>query len=315
MHTASGANRRPPTCSATTCSTTRGGRPSGSAHYPDAQPPRLTRRGLVRHLQSKQHAKGIDVFRARTLAKQVVHQNCFWPMSQTFADKLLRASKRLLRYVALYSMAGVAIEGCAFRIPSTSVDMGFIDACAEFLTPKMALSQVLPSGSSLRRRVAIQPKDQLALPEIPSASTFKEEESVADASALKIDLVTPVLQPLRGETGRTWCAIEYEITSNTSSLISSTSGTERDDTDEEIVSFDLGPEPFDPTCQSRLSSDDWLDDLQQGLVPGGSEPRTMDYNAKYLAMPMRPSLLDTMRKDIEDTDEKWKPPPASPECA
>ena len=127
--------------------------------------------GLVRHLQSKQHAKGIDVFRACTLAKQVVHQNCFWPMSQTFADKLLCASKRLLCYVALYSMAGVAIEGRMFRIPSTAVDMGFIDACAAFLTPKMALSQVLPSGSSLRR-VAIQPKDQLALPERPSASTF-----------------------------------------------------------------------------------------------------------------------------------------------
>ena len=33
--------------------------------------------GLVRHLQSKQHAKGLDVFRGRTLAKQVVNQNCF----------------------------------------------------------------------------------------------------------------------------------------------------------------------------------------------------------------------------------------------
>ena len=46
-----------------------------------------------------------------------------------------------------------------------------------------------------------------------------------------------------------------------------------------------------------------------------AEPRTMDYNTKYLVMPMRPSLLDTMRKDIEDTDEKWEPPPASPERA
>ena len=81
------------------------------------------------------------------------------------------------------------------------------------------------------------------------------------------------------------------------------------------MSFDLGAEPYDPTCQSRLSSDDWLDDIQQGLVPGGSEPRTMDYNTKYLAMPMRPSLLDTMRKDIKDTDDKQKPPPASPERA
>ena len=30
---------------------------------------------------------------------------------------------------------------------------------------------------------------------------------------------------------------------------------------------------------------------------------------------MRPSLLDIMRKDIEDTDEKWEPPPVSPEHA
>ena len=48
-------------------------------------------------------------------------------------------------------MAGVAIEGSMFHIPSTAVDTGSIDACAAFLTPKMALSQVLPSGSSLRR--------------------------------------------------------------------------------------------------------------------------------------------------------------------
>ena len=128
-------------------------------------------------------------------------------------------------------------------------------------------------------------------------------------------LVTPTFQPLRGETSRAWIALEYGITADTSSLISSTSGTERDDTDEEILSFDLGPEPFDPMCQSRLSSDDWLDDIQQGLVPGGSEPRTIDYNAKYLAMPMKPSLLDIMRKDIEDTDEKWEAPPTSPEHA
>ena len=127
-------------------------------------------------------------------------------------------------------------------------------------------------------------------------------------------LVTPAFQPYRGETGKAWMASEYGITADTSSLISSTSGTERDNTDEEILSFDLGPEPFDPTAQGRLSSDEWLDDFQQGLVPGGSEPRTMDYN-KYLAMPMKPSLLDMMRKDIEDTDEKWEAPPTSPERA
>ena len=101
--------------------------------------------GLVRHLQSKQHAKGIDTFRGRTLAKQIVNQNCFWPMNQTFADKLLRASKRLIRYVALYSMAGVAIENRLFRIPGCARDTTFIDACATFLTPKMELIQVMPS--------------------------------------------------------------------------------------------------------------------------------------------------------------------------
>ena len=72
--------------------------------------------GLVRHLQSKQHAKGLVTFRGRVLSKQIVNQNCFWPVSQTFADKLLRASKRIIRYVALYSMAGVAMENRLFRI-------------------------------------------------------------------------------------------------------------------------------------------------------------------------------------------------------
>ena len=32
-------------------------------------------------------------------------------------------------------------------------------------------------------------------------------------------------------------------------------------------------------------------------------------------MPKKPSLLDLMRKDIEDTDEKWEAPPTSPERA
>ena len=30
-------------------------------------------------------------------------------------------------------------------------------------------------------------------------------------------------------------------------------------------------------------------------------------------MPRKPSLLDMMRKDIEDTDEKWEAQPTSPE--
>ena len=257
--------------------------------------------GLVRNLQSNQHAKGLDVFRGRTLAKQVVNQNCFWPVNQTLVDKLLHASKRLLRYVALYSMAGVAIEGRVFRIPPSARDTTFIDACAAFLTPKMALSQVLPSGCQLRR-VTVQPRHQLTVPDRPSASTYNEEE-IVDPSTMQMALATPAFQPYRDETGRAWMASEYGIAADTSSLISSTSGTERDDTDEEVLSFDLGPEPFEPTDPGRLSSDEWLDDFQQGLVPGGSEPRTMD-NTKYLAMPKKPSLIDLMRKDIEDTDEQ-----------
>ena len=201
--------------------------------------------GLVRHLQSKQHAKGIDMFRGRTLAKQIVSQNCFWPLNQTFANKLLRASKRLLRYVALYSMAGVPIENRLFRIPSCARDTAFIDACAAFLTPKIGLSQVMPSGCNLRR-VAVQPRIQLAVPERPSASAFSEDQSVVDPATMQMDLATPAFQHYRGETGRAWMVSEYGITADTSSLISSASGTEREDTDEEICSFDLGPEPFDP---------------------------------------------------------------------
>ena len=151
--------------------------------------------GLVKHLQSKQHSKGMDIFRALALAKDIVNQNCFWPVNQTFTNKLLRTSTRLIRYVALYSMAGVAMEGCMFRIPSSSMDVGFIDACAAYLTPKMSLSQVRPSGSNLRR-VAIEPKPTRSPTERPSASTYQEEDNIAKATALKIDLVTPVFQPL-----------------------------------------------------------------------------------------------------------------------
>ena len=66
-----------------------------------------------------------------------------------------------------------------------------------------------------------------------------------------------------------------------------------------------------PEGQGRLPSDDWLDDYQQGLVPGGSEPRNVDYK-KYLAMPRKPSILDMMRQEIGDSDEV---PPTSPERA
>ena len=203
--------------------------------------------GLVKHLQSKQNLKGMDVFRARASEG---NQNCFWSINQTFADKLLCTSKRLIRYIALYSMAGVAMSGRMFRIPSNFVDVGFIDACAAHLTPMMALSQVLPSGANLRR-VAIEPTPTSAPPERPSVSTYRKDDTTTEATAMKMDLVTPMFQPLRGEAGGTWFAIEYGIATDNSSLMSSESAAEREDTDEEIMSFDLGQSPW--THSSRIA--------------------------------------------------------------
>ena len=90
--------------------------------------------------------------------------------------------------------------------------------------------------------------------------------------------------------------------------MSSESAAEREDSDEETMSFDLGPEPFNPLVQDRLPSDEYLDDLQQGLIPGGSEPNSMEYDPVTHEMPARPSLIDTMRLDMETT-------PTSPERA
>ena len=131
-----------------------------------------SKEGLVRHLQTRQHARGIELNLARRVAKQIANQNCFWPVNQTMADKLLRASKRIIRYVALYSMAGVAMELRLFRIHPSARDTPFIDACAAFLTPKMDLSQVMPSGCNLRQ-VAHPPGNQLAVPDRPSASDYQ----------------------------------------------------------------------------------------------------------------------------------------------
>ena len=81
------------------------------------------------------------------------------------------------------------------------------------------------------------------------------------------------------------------------------------------MSFDLGPEPFDPLVQARLPSDEWLDDLQQGLIPGGSEPKAMEYDPVTQEMPVRPSLIDTMRQDMETKVDTWDATPMSPEHA
>ena len=51
--------------------------------------------GLVKHLMTPCHARGMSETLARKVAKQVANQNCFWPITQLMADKLLVASKRL----------------------------------------------------------------------------------------------------------------------------------------------------------------------------------------------------------------------------
>ena len=187
-------------------------------------------------------------------------------------------------------MAGVAMQNRLFRIAPNARDTPFLDACAAFLQPKMHLSQVMPSGCNLRR-VAVSPSKELAIPDRPSASDFQEEQGEVDPADMQVALATPVFQPYRGATGRAWIEKEYGIAADTSSLLSSASGTVREDTDDEICSFDLGPEPLVPTEQGRLPSDEWLDDHQQGLIPGGSEPshKDLDYT-KYLAMPKKPSI-------------------------
>ena len=265
-----------------------------------------SKEGLVRHLTSRQHARGIELNLGRRVAKQIANQNCFWPVNQTMADKLLRASKRIIRYVALYSMAGVAMESRLFCIHPSARDTPFIDACAAFLTPRMDLSQVMPSGCR-SRQVAHPPRNQLAVQDRPSVSDYQEKEETVDPEDMPMAITAPVFQPYRGATGRAWMAQEYGLTVETSSLLSS--GMEREETDDEVCSFDLGPEPLDPSGQDRLPSDEWLDDHQQGLVPGSSEP-IQDYQPKFKVMPNKPLILDMMRNDME-MDETV--PPQSPE--
>ena len=166
----------------------------------------------------------------------------------------------------------------------------------------------MPSGCNLRR-VAHPPENQLTLPDRPSASDYQEEEETIDPADMHMAITAPVFQPYRGATGRAWMAQEYGLTVDSSSLLSS--GTERDDTDDETFSFDLGPEPFDPSGLIRLPSDEWLDDHQQGLEPGSSEP-IQDYQPKFKVMPNKPSILDMMRNDM-DKDETA--PPQSPKRA
>ena len=117
---------------------------------------------------------------------------------------------------------------------------------------------------------ALPPADQPALTDRPSASDYQEEQLTITPDEMRAAVTTPVFTPYRGASNRAWMAKEYGLTMDTSSLMSSE--TERDETDDEIVSFDLGPEPYEPEDTNRLPSDEWLDDHQQGLRPGSSEP-------------------------------------------
>ena len=209
-------------------------------------------------------------------------------------------------------MAGVAMENKLFRIHPNARDTPFMEACAAFLTPKMSLSQVIPSGCHFRR-VAQPSPDLLALTDRPSASDYQEEVLSITPDDMREAVTTPVFQPYSGETGRAWMAKEYGVTMDTSSFMSSE--YERDAADDEILSFDLGPEPIEPGHTTRLPSDEWLDDHQQGLHPGSSEPRYDPYT-KYLAMPNPPSIMDLMRNDMDMGARDKSPPPrarASPQ--
>ena len=305
IHTARCAKPNRPTSSAIICNITLVGRTIWFCPIPGCPSSLSSKEGLVKHLQSRPHGRGIELNLGRKVAKQIANQNCYWPVTQVMADKLLVTSKRLIRYIALYSMAGVAMENRLFRIHPNARDTPFMEACAAFLTPKMSLSQVMPSGCHLRR-FAQPPANQLAVTDRPSASDYPEVEESITPEEMRVAVATPVFQPYRGETGRAWMAKEYGVTMDTSSLMSSE--TERDETDDEVCSFDLGPEPYDPTSQARLPSDEWLDDHQQGLQPGSSEPRPDPYD-RYLAMPIQPSILDMMRSEMETSELNAPPPP------
>ena len=70
----------------------------------------------MKHLISTPHSRGVEIGLGCKIAKQIANQNCYWPVTQVMADKLLIASKRLIHYIALYSMAGVAMDNRLFRI-------------------------------------------------------------------------------------------------------------------------------------------------------------------------------------------------------
>ena len=51
------------------------------------------------------------------------------------------------------------------------------------------------------------------------------------------------------------------------------------------------------------------------LIPLGSEPNVMEYDPETHEMPVRPSLIDTMRQDMAPKVDTWDTAPMSPERA
>ena len=93
------------------------------------------------------------------------------------------------------------MESRLFRIHPSARGTPFIDACAAYLTPKMDLSQVMPSGCR-SCQVAPPPRNQLAVQDRPSASDYQEDEETIDPEDMVMAVTAPVFQPYRGATGR-----------------------------------------------------------------------------------------------------------------
>ena len=87
------------------------------------------------------------------------------------------------------------MESRLFRIHPNARDTPFMDACTAFLTPKMNLSQVMPSGCNFRR-VAQPPANQLAVPDRPSASDYQEDQESIDPEEMCMAVTEPGLPTL-----------------------------------------------------------------------------------------------------------------------
>ena len=160
--------------------------------------------GLIRHLRTRQHARSMELNLKRDVSKQIANQNCFWPVNQTMADKLLRASKRIIRYVTLYSARcshGIEI------IPHPPQHKRY--AIHRFLRGVLNDEDGLESSNAKwlpsTIKVALPSASQLAVEDRPSASDYKEDVLI-DPTDMHMAVSAPVFQPYRSATGRAWMA-------------------------------------------------------------------------------------------------------------